>query len=72
MDGNQGERAPALAEVAWSKQLAYDADLVMAVHRNAESNLFEVVSRKVRRGHPFAFYLQWDLDSGKREELFDV
>jgi len=72
MDGNQGERAPALAEVAWSKQLAYDADLVMAVHRNADSNLFEVVSRKVRRGHPFAFYLQWDLDSGKREELFDV
>lgn len=72
MDANHGERAPALAEVAWSKQLAYDADLVMAVHRNAESQLFEVVSRKVRRGHPFAFYLEWDLDTGKRKELFDA
>ena len=63
---------PALSEVAWSKQLAYDADLVLAIHRNEDSKLFEVVSRKVRRGNPFAFYLQWDLDTGKREELFDV
>ena len=72
MDGNHGERVPALSEVAWSKQLAYDADLVLAIHRNEDSKLFEVVSRKVRRGNPFAFYLQWDLDTGKREELFDV
>lgn len=70
--GQHSERAPQLAEVAWSKQIAYDADLVLAVHRRKDEQLFEVVSRKVRRGEDFAFYLKWDLDSGHREEVFDV
>lgn len=70
--GQHSERAPQLAEVAWSKQIAYDADLVLAVHRRKDEQLFEVISRKVRRGEDFAFYLRWDLDTGRREEVFDV
>lgn len=70
--GTHASRAPELSEVAWSKQIAYDADLVLGVHRKPERQTFEVVSRKVRRGEPFAFYLKWDLDTGEREEVFDV
>lgn len=72
MQDGQGERAPELREVAWSKQLAYDADLVLAIHRQEGSDMLQIVSRKVRRGNDFAFYLQWDVDSGKRKEMFDI
>ena len=70
MQDGHGERPPELSEVAWTKQLAFDADLVLAVHRKKDEDLFQVVSRKVRRGQDFAFYLHWDLDTGKRKELF--
>jgi replicative DNA helicase len=69
--GQHNSRAPELSEVAWSKQIAYDADLVLGVNRRPDSNLFEVISRKVRRGQPFAFYLEWDLDSGAMKEVFE-
>ncbi len=72
MPDGHGDRPPDLNEVAWSKQLAYDADLVLAIHRRADESIFEVVSRKVRRGSDFAFYLQWDLNTGKHREIFDV
>lgn len=69
--GQHNTRTPELSEVAWSKQIAYDADLVLGVNRRPDSNIFEVVSKKVRRGQPFAFYLEWDLDSGAMQQLFE-
>jgi len=72
MQDGHNERAPELSEIAWSKQLGYDADLVLAVHRAPESKIFEIQSRKSRRGVSFAFYLQWDLNTGAWSEFFDV
>jgi replicative DNA helicase len=69
--GDQERRAPELAEVAWSKQLAYDSDLVMAIHRPNETS-FEIQARKVRRGQKFMFYLDWDLDTGVWSESYDA
>lgn len=71
MSEGHSERPPELEEVAWSKQLAYDADLVLAIHREPNSDLFQVVSRKVRRATHFAFYLRWNLDTGKWTEEWD-
>ena len=64
MSDGHSERPPELEEVAWSKQLAYDADLVLSMHRDFESEVFQVVSRKVRRAGHFGFYLRWNLDTG--------
>lgn len=72
MADGHGDRPPELEEVAWSKQLAYDADLVLAIHREFNSDLFQVVSRKVRRATHFGFYLRWDLETGKWGEEWDV
>ncbi len=66
------ERAPELNEVAWGKQLSRDADLVLALHREPDSNVFQCISRKTRRNKDFAFYLDWDLDSGRWNESFSV
>ena len=72
MQDGHGERPPELNEIAWSKQLSYDADLVMAVHRETDSEFFQVISRKVRRGPDFAFYLRWNLDTGHWEPHFNM
>lgn len=71
MSEGHSERPPELEEVAWSKQLAYDADLVLAIHREPNSDLFQVVSRKVRRATQFAFFLRWNLETGKWTEEWD-
>ena len=72
MAEGHSERPPELEEVAWSKQLAYDADLVLAIHRDAGSDMFQIVSRKVRRASHFGFYLRWNLDTGKWIEEWDL
>jgi replicative DNA helicase len=72
MADGHSERPPELEEVAWSKQLAYDADLVLAIHRELSSDLFQVVSRKVRRASHFGFYLRWNLETGKWAEEWDI
>lgn len=72
MADGHSERPPELEEVAWSKQLAYDADLVLAIHREYNSDLFQVVSRKVRRSTHFGFYLRWNLETGKWAEEWDI
>jgi replicative DNA helicase len=72
MNDGHAERPPELEEVAWSKQLAYDADLVLAIHREYNSDLFQVVSRKVRRSTQFGFFLRWNLETGKWVEEWDI
>ena len=71
MDGGHEERPPELSEIAWSKQLAYDADMILSIHRKRDEDIFQIVTKKTRRCAPFAFYLEWNLDSGKWKELFD-
>lgn len=69
-DGSQGERAPELSEIAWSRQLSYDADMVLAVYRQRDSQLLEIACRKNRRGDLFAFNLAWDIDTGVIQPIY--
>lgn len=55
---------PLVEQVAWSKQLSYDADLAIAVHKHDGTNLIEVVCRKNRNGELFAGFIDWDINSG--------
>lgn len=63
---------PTIEQVAWSKQLAYDADLAFAVHKHDESDIVEIVCRKNRNGPLFTGYLDWDIDNGIITEKFDL
>lgn len=62
-----GERPPELADLAWSKQLAYDSDLTIAVCKIGDTLQF--VSRKQRRGREFQGWLNWDIDRGIVKEV---
>lgn len=68
-DGKVEDIAPAVEQVAWSKQLAYDADLVIAVHKQNKSDLVDIVCRKNRNGELFSGVLDWDIDNGKIKEV---
>lgn len=63
---------PTVEQVAWSKQLAFDADLAFAVHKHDDSNIVEIVCRKNRNGPLFAGFLDWDIDRGLIKEAFDL
>ena len=70
-DTSDQDGPPLLSQVAWSKAIEYDADMAIAVHKNPDSNVMEIVSRKNRHGTEFGFYLDWDLNRGIITELYD-
>ena len=70
-DISDQDAPPLLSQVAWSKAIEYDADMAMAVHKHPDTNIIEVVSRKNRHGRNFAFYLNWDIDRGVIEEVYN-
>ena len=61
---------PMMSQVAWSKAIEYDADLAIAVHKNPDNNIMEIISRKNRHGTEFGLYLDWDLNRGVVKEVF--
>ena len=71
-DVSDQETPPLLSQVAWSKAIEYDADMAMAIHKRPDTNIMEIVSRKNRHGTDFAFYLDWDLNRGVVEEIYEM
>ena len=55
---------PTLAQTAWSRQIAYDADWVMALGRASNSDIIECAFRKNRNGFMGDFLVQCNFDKG--------
>ena len=55
---------PTLGQTAWSRQIAYDADWVLALGRAANSDIIECAFRKNRNGFMGDFLVQVDFDKG--------
>lgn len=64
---------PDIAQVAWSSEIEYAANLAFAVHthRDEDGNAMntEIVCRKNRHGPLFDFYVKMDLDNGTIEAV---
>lgn len=58
------DTVPTLGQTAWSRQIAYDADWVMALGRGPNSDVIECVFRKNRNGFMGEFFVQVDFDKG--------
>lgn len=56
---------PTLGQTAWSRQIAYDADWLVSLGRDATSDVVTAVYRKNRHGPMNEFYVQCDFDSGR-------
>jgi replicative DNA helicase len=59
------DTVPTLGQTAWSRQIAYDADWVMALGRGSNSDIIECVFRKNRNGFMGEFLVQVDFDRGR-------
>ena len=55
---------PTLGQTAWSRQIAYDADWVLALGRATNSDIIECAFRKNRNGFMGDFLIQADFDKG--------
>ena len=55
---------PTLGQTSWSRQIAYDADFLLALGRAANSDVIECVFRKSRNGPLGDFLVQVDFDRG--------
>lgn len=56
---------PTLGQTSWSRQIAYDADWLLALGRAPNSDVLEAVFRKNRNGFLGEFMVQVDFDSGR-------
>jgi len=71
-DASDMHSVPTLGQVAWSKQLSYDADWVLALGRAANSDTIEAAMRKNRNGALGEFLVLTDFDHGRfRTKDFD-
>jgi replicative DNA helicase len=63
-DVNDLSTVPTLGQTAWSRQIAYDADWVLALGRGTNSDIIECAFRKNRNGYMGDFMVQCDFDKG--------
>ena len=63
---------PTLGQTSWSRQIAYDADFLLALGRASNSDVIECVFRKSRNGPLGDFLVQVDFDRGLfKDKSFD-
>ena len=56
---------PTLGQTAWSRQIAFDADFLLALGRDAMSDVIECTFRKNRNGPLNSFFVQADFNNGR-------
>jgi len=68
------DTVPTLGQTAWSRQIAYDADWVIAMGRASNSDVLEVAWRKNRNGMMTDFFIQVDFNKGwfKYKDIQDI
>lgn len=64
-DATDMTTVPALGQVRWGKDIAYDADWVLALGREPTSDIIEVCFRKNRHGYLGEFMLEVNFDIGQ-------
>jgi replicative DNA helicase len=63
-DATKMDTVPTLGQTAWSRQISYDADWLLALGRGSNSDVIECVFRKNRNGFMGEFMVQVDFDKG--------
>jgi len=56
---------PTLGQTAWSRQIAFDADWLLALGREPMGDVVTMTMRKNRAGHLSESYVQVDFDAGR-------
>lgn len=70
-EGKKRNSPPTIAQIAWSKGIEYDADLVIAVHKYEGTEIVEIACRKNRNGQMFNLQYEVDLSRGIFEPFME-
>lgn len=57
--------APELGQVAWSRQISYDADWLLSLGKQPNDNMIHAIMRKNRNGPLAEFMMEVDPDAGR-------
>lgn len=68
-DPSDMDSVPQLGQVAWSRQISYDADWVLGLGRSEDSNVIEAALRKNRNGFMGGWFIESDFNNGKFVEI---
>ena len=71
-DNDKRDAPPLVSQVAWSKGIEYDSNVIISIHRHTDTNIVEVVGRKNRHGELFSMFFEVDFDAGIWQEKFDL
>ena len=71
-EGKKRNSPPQIAQIAWSRGIEYDADLVISVHRYDGMNIVEIACRKNRNGQMFNLQYEVDLSRGIFEPFMEA
>lgn len=63
---------PSVESSAWSRQLAYDSTVCIAIHKHEDTSMFQIECAKNRYGPLFSGFLNWDIDRGIYSEEFGL
>lgn len=69
-DNDKRDGPPLLSQVAWSKAIEYDANMVIAIHAHQDTDIVELAGRKNRHGPLFGCFFKVDFNRGVWEETF--
>lgn len=62
---------PSISQIAWSRGIEYDADIVMTIHQFDNTNIVDYICRKHRNGELFALSFEVDLARGVFTPKYD-
>ena len=71
-EGKKRNSPPTISQIAWSRGIEYDADLVVAVHRYDGTDIVEIACRKNRNGQMFNLQYEVDLSRGIFEPFMEA
>lgn len=78
-ENDKRDRPPMTSQVSWSRQIEYDANMIIAIHKHvledapqSEEVIIEIAGRKVRQGRLFNFYLKGRPATGEFWEDFSI
>lgn len=69
LETKKRDAPPLMSQVAWSKGIEFDSDLVIVVHKYDNPDIIEIVARKSRRSPLFAMKFFVDLSRGIFEPI---
>lgn len=70
-ESKKRDAPPRASQLAWSRAIEYDSDLILSIHKYDDTPFLEVIARKSRRSPLFAMRYTVDLERGVFDPMME-